>query len=194
MFCKKCGKQIDIDSILCRYCGQNVSGKVTRQETNKNTDSNDKSISKQKLLENNSVNDRYYSPLILGVLFLLVKIILAVVLDLRNNKEDTQLFGVINLIGRIITLIILFEATSKLNRSYIGWAIFGFLFPILALISIGLVKRKKGRYEDIPKVDFEEQLRLLERKDENHPLVIQNKRNKELHDSTVKEWRQFIKA
>ena len=66
--------------------------------------------------------------------------------------------------------------------------------PAPALITIGLLKRKKGDYDNVESIDVNEQLKLLDGKEDNFNLIIQNVRNKELHDITVKEWKEFIEA
>jgi len=195
MYCKKCGKEIDYDSVFCTYCGQRKQSIESTKYTNKDKilQANLKSRSKTKSkIDNNYKRD--FSPTIIGIILIIANFVTLTILDINSNEDGYRTFGIIHIIGRIVVAIMIFNIAEKLNRSTIGWAAFGLFLPAPALISIGLMKRKKGLYDNVESIDINEQLRLLDGKDDNFSLKIQNIRNKEIHDITVKEWKEFIKA
>jgi len=193
MYCKKCGKVIDSDSVYCSYCGQRTQSIELAENKGEKRQGNNKTRINTKTEIDNSYK-RDYSPTILGIILIIGNLITLKLLGLNGDEDGYRIFIIIHIIGRIIVAIMIFNFAEKLNRSSTGWAVFGIVLPAPALITIGLLKRKKGDYDNVESIDVNEQLKLLDGKEDNFNLIIQNVRNKELHDITVKEWKEFIEA
>jgi hypothetical protein len=58
------------------------------------------------------------------------------------DQESYAIFQVILLVVRIIITFYCINKAGELNRSKAGWGIFGFIFPIVALIWIQFMKPK----------------------------------------------------
>lgn len=54
--------------------------------------------------------------------------------------NEVVVFRLLNLLFRIIFCIIVIRIAKSKNRNTVGWGIFGFCFPIVALIWIACLK------------------------------------------------------
>lgn len=61
-------------------------------------------------------------------------------LQTGNDGGMTGMFMILGLILRVIGLFYCKDKAKELNRSEGGWALFGFLSPILAMIWISFMK------------------------------------------------------
>ena len=77
---------------------------------------------------------------LVGVFFLIGSISLSFVVEIE--KLEQPIFVIINLIYRILITVWVVNISDMQNRNKIGWGIFAFILPTLALIIIGLLKKK----------------------------------------------------
>ena len=195
MYCKKCGKQIEEDSIFCSFCSakQSESGTKSIGGELRIDSSNPNYIAKKQtnLEKYDSSYKRDFIPTIVGIILLIISAIFYGLTDgFANDNNSSMVLFFIPIIFWIFCIIWVVHIASELNRNLIGWGMFSFIFPFLALIIIGLLKKikRKELNEDIVSL---EQERLLINKDEKDILIIKNKLNGELHNCTVKEWKRM---
>ena len=148
MYCKQCGKQIDDDSRYCVFCGtkhtilQPVnSGIIHATEKPGEEKPNKPNLN---LIEGNieydATHKRDYLPTFVGIGLLIALSILSAIIG--NNDPGDGSFGIILLIIAILSAIWCVNIASKLNRNQVFWGIFGFVLPFIALIIIGLLRKK----------------------------------------------------
>lgn len=154
MYCKHCGKKIDVDSAFCRYCGGKISQSQSQPYDKSNSESNKKPLirsdTKTKIQYDSGGNDvpKYdetakpnYAPAWVGGVFGLMILVLSAVGDFES--EDTLYFSIgFFILIRIIALIWVIDIVKSLNRKYPdNWGLFAVLLPIPCLITIGFQKR-----------------------------------------------------
>lgn len=166
MYCKECGKIIDADSKFCSYCGAKQSSDTStgnQTELYSKDDSNAKNITVTLSLRrsgnveerkhNNTVKkkaiDEKYDPTyrketgarIIGIT---LGIEMGVVTASGINSGDFSEFitmYILYIIFLIISIIWVVRIAKRQNRNKVGWGIFAFVSPFLALIIIGSLRK-----------------------------------------------------
>jgi uncharacterized protein (TIGR02145 family) len=152
MYCKHCGKSIDEDAIFCRYCGfkqyvspESESSEYIRDQEKEISEKSKKENEKNEKVEFsgifNASNRRYYEASVVGILILIWSIYY--VLYYQSFRYSVQSLLIIFLILRIVLAIWAINIAYKLNRNRLGWGLFTFFLPDIALIIIGLLKSLK---------------------------------------------------
>lgn len=149
MYCKYCGKQIDDDSIFCRFCGKEQlivpnSNKSEQNEINKNLNfigSNPKTkVTKRKESKYDQTYKKETGATFAGVVLLFINLIIYLVKPEYSSMIYVILI-ILSLIIRIIITVWVGNIAKRQNRNSFGWSLFGFFLPVLALIIIGLLKK-----------------------------------------------------
>ena len=107
--------------------------------------------------------EKDYTPVFIGVLYLLASLIAYIVnnnyyssygqYDLsEENKSILIYIGLFSLAVRIGVVFWVYNIAKKLNRNAIGWTILGFFIPSITLVILGL--QKKLNFNFIIKDDF----------------------------------------
>jgi len=177
MYCKSCGKQIDIDSIFCSFCGakQSTELKPKFQDYDQYqlpTEVNQKVVNDK--INKSSIKHTKYDPtykkesdaLIFGIILLVISLIFAVVgpIEFDNNESYNQYrisTSIASLILRVIITVWVVEIAKKQNRETIAWGFFAFLFPSITLIIISTMKKLFANIEIIEELDNEQNSNIL---------------------------------
>lgn len=139
MFCKKCGKIIDIDSVFCTYCGEKQSKLQGKKEDI--IESSEKHIEKYKIEK--VKYDLNYKPneddRFLGFVLLTITLLIVIFGPIIINKHDDFLKAkfLINITSFIVRILIITKVVriAKLqNREPSSWGFFAFFMPSIALI------------------------------------------------------------
>lgn len=154
MYCKNCGKTIDNDSIYCNHCGKKQS--INRPGDNqkpepilKENKTLLKTIKEQKLEVSNEYNnikaDHSYrkeiEATVVGVVIVIGHLILYnVEYKLTEFVIYTLLIGALFL--RIAVTIWVVRIAKRQQRNTVFWGLLALFFPPLALIIIGLFRKK----------------------------------------------------
>jgi hypothetical protein len=161
MFCKSCGKQIDEDSIFCSFCGVSQSkanrpviDSVSIQDNNPLRASTESDIIKPSAEEFNKQQhitkpNQYINRKVKyqdEAIFIGVLLIFSTIIASIYYQEYYQLLLALSIIIKILLTFWIVDFASKLNRNKVLWGIFGFFMTGLALIIIGLLRRKEIYY------------------------------------------------
>jgi len=169
MYCKKCGRVIDDDSIYCSCCGTKQSSAIETdplaipdpKTVNVNLTFGRPSSQRQKV-EKASIEkydltyQRESEATITGIIAILCFFGFAV----ADNVIDTDAAPVVSiflLAARIGAVVWCINIAKRQNRDSGGWGIFAFLLPSIALIILGCMKKlKKPSSDNSDKEDNEE--------------------------------------
>lgn len=187
MFCKSCGKQIDDDSSFCSFCGTKQS------ETNKpfyvaspdNSNSESKAVNvnlsfgrlpqqnvqaaKVKVEKYDLTYEKESEAMIVGIVLFIISFIFFV----AGGVKDLSLYivlAVFSALGRITLTIWCVNIAKRQNRETVGWGIFAFFLPSLALIIIGQLKKLKRNEVNII-LEQQSKINLPNKNPNNLPLV-----------------------
>jgi len=211
MYCKECGKEIDNDSKFCNYCGtkQNIIIKNLDVKTTKDTINqahipvNENKPKENQIVKNIAKESKYdltykkdHTPTIFGLILLFVN--LCILIFSANYKFPIEQYGILSIAIAFITLALSISISiwcsniSKiLNRNRIGWSIFGFFYPPLALIIIGqLKKRKINMIVKEKRVSIKKEIIdiNLSKLNDNSPILIKDCSTGEDRYISKKEW------
>ena len=154
IYCKKCGNQIDDDSVFCSHCGiklNHVKNIKNIDEEKQVTSTNHRpSVITDKIKEDKEEKydlsyKKNYTPTITGIVIIVLNFI---ILASDVDFSDKVTFNILLSISFFLRIAIAFwcaNIANRLNRDS-GWWIFAFFFPSIALIIIGLLKKKKISY------------------------------------------------
>lgn len=177
MYCKSCGKQIDIDSIFCSFCGakQSTELKPKFQDYNNNhiiTEVNHTVINDE--ANRNLVNHVKYDPtykkendaLTFGIVLLIISLIIAVVGPIKFEDSESysqfRTFATLaSLIIRISIAVWVVNIAKRQNRETFGWGLFAFFLPSIALIIISTMKKLFANIEIIEGLVSEQNSEIL---------------------------------
>jgi len=141
---------------------------------------------KQKENEFLKSNYRAADAIYLGIICIIINIIVILaskfnLLEIRMNSFDDYInfrvkIVLFSLLERVFWVFIIAKFADKVNRQPLPWQIFAFFFPYLALIIIGLTKKKATFFYEYKKADdklhFFESLVLTDKlKLYNHILI-----------------------
>jgi hypothetical protein len=83
------------------------------------------------------------APIVVGTIVILISIILAAS-RAKINEEDYRNYLAFACVLRIVFTIWSVQIAKNLNRDPVGWGIFAFVLPGIALFVIGLQKKIRG--------------------------------------------------
>ena len=159
MFCKSCGNEIDEDSSFCSYCGVRQSSMLKPLNKNQNLGPQDSkainvnlSFGKPVFIEEkieNEKREKYDSSYkrateatIFGFGLFICSIIFLIAGGIKESNGNSRLmFAVVSLLVRIIACFWVVDLAKSQNRNKDTWGIFAFVFPTIALIIIGLLRK-----------------------------------------------------
>lgn len=179
MFCKSCGRQIDNDSTFCSFCGTKQSTELKPQvqaDTNQSINTTQKVYSNETNFNNtpNIVRQPKYDPtykkeddaMTVGIILLVIALIFAIVGPIKF--EDRESYGqfravtaIVSLILRICVTIWVVNIAKRQNRETIGWGLFAFLLPSIALIVIATRKKLFANIQIVEGLDSEQNSKIL---------------------------------
>lgn len=116
--------------------------------------------------------DALYIGIFLSILWMFLIFSSNAIFKIKSESTDDYIeaqksFIWILIIVRCIVCLIIISFANKLNRNPLGWIIFGFFTPLLALITIGLTKKNDNNFYEfqnsINKEDFFSSLSLTEK-------------------------------
>lgn len=110
------------------------------QRDNKGKDSKPEEKIDLATLKYDPTYEREIAATIAGVFFLLIYFG-SFFTSFYEDIEDSGI-AIINAVYRIVITVLVVNISGRQNRSKVGWGIFAFIFPTLALIIIGLLKKK----------------------------------------------------
>lgn len=143
MFCKKCGKVVDNDSVFCTYCGakqKNLEEKkydfvtISEQAGEKPIEKYEIKKVKYDLNYKSNEDDRF-----LGIVLLTITLLFAIFEPIIINKHEeflqaTLLINFISFIIRILITAKVIRIAKLQNRVSSSWGFFAFFMPSIALI------------------------------------------------------------
>jgi len=155
MYCKLCGKKIDLDSIFCSYCGSKQSETHKPYPTNnriekKPTEENKPQTLEVKLPAIQPKFDLTYNgdpnATAFGILLLIISIIFLAVepskFESQKSLDEFRIYtSLFTLFIRIISTAWVVAIARRQNRETSLWGILAFLFPSICLIIIGQKKK-----------------------------------------------------
>jgi RNA polymerase subunit RPABC4/transcription elongation factor Spt4 len=173
MFCKSCGYKIDSDSQFCSYCGTKqsetnkpilVNNEAFVQEEAKTVNVNlsfgRQTNSKSNQETNKTYTEPKYDPTYLkeidataiGVIILVSSLLLIIFQPFKFDDIDSyNQFRAISSIGalflRIFITVWVVNIAKRQNRETIGWGLFAFFLPSIALIVIGQQKKIFAKFD-----------------------------------------------
>jgi tetratricopeptide (TPR) repeat protein len=154
MYCKKCGNQIDNDSVFCSHCGVKLNQvnniKNIDEEKQVTSINHTPSVITDKIKEDKEEKydlsyKKNYTPTITGIIIIVLNFII-LASEFKYEKVTFNILLSISLFLRIAITFWCTDIANKLNRNKTGWGIFAFFFPSIALIIIGLLKKKRIGY------------------------------------------------
>jgi hypothetical protein len=177
MYCKSCGKQIDIDSVFCSFCGTKQSTELKpKVQDNGN---NELSTEQNRTIINNDanrnlVNHIKYDPtykkeneaLTFGIVLLVISLIIAVIgpIEFEDSESYSQFrtfASLASLILRIIITVWVVNIAKRQNRETTGWGLLAFFLPSIALIIISTMKKLFANIEIVEGLDSEQNSKIL---------------------------------
>ena len=189
MYCKKCGKEIDDDSVFCSYCGVRQSAKLfgesqvnlnssTVTEIDSVDSKNNNDPTPESRSQNVNVSISFKKPginrnessrksekydlsykkeseaTVVGILLMVANLLLLIFVrfeDEYSQQVFAAIFALGSLVLRIFITVWCVNIARRQNRDSIGWGIFAFFTPTLALIIIGLLRKL---YKEIPQTNI----------------------------------------
>jgi hypothetical protein len=193
MYCKKCGEQIDNDSIFCNYCGKKQSINLiltaenesqSANSTNHNQFTNENKSFNTTRSQNLQLYDSTYKKetdaVIIGVVLLVYPIIIAISIASSGGFESENSFAQFKGINIIISILVRISVTfsvvyisKRQNREPLGWGIFAFILPSIALITIGNMKKLFANIEIVEEFDNKQNSKLIS--DKAQDFFLENK-------------------
>jgi hypothetical protein len=183
MFCKSCGKQIDNDSIFCTYCGTRQStdfkphpapdsnklseqSGITNQTTYKRESDFNNSAHVTGIVKYDPTYKKNDDAMTLGIVLLIIGLIIAIVGPIQfEDKESYGTFkaitAVISLILRVIITVWVVNIAKEQNRETLGWGLFAFFLPSIALIVISTRKKLFANIQIVNALDNEQNSKIL---------------------------------
>ena len=154
MYCKECGTKIADDSKFCTSCGTkqsfNPEKEIKNQAISNPNQANKSSGRKQeKEFGKQGINPGKYdysykkdkAPIIIGVIILIINIFVYA-FNKGVSEEAYITLRVAALVLSVVITIACVKIAKLLNRVGLGWGVFAFFLPPVALIVIGLQKKK----------------------------------------------------
>lgn len=187
MYCKNCGKEIADDSTYCSYCStrQVDLNQVTTESIALNADSdhnreetsnNKESVNQPKT----KMEEKYTAATFVGVTLLIIYIVVYF-----YGSELLSLYGpyiiILNFL-RILLTVWSVNIAKKQNRNHIGWGVFTFLIPFVAITLISLLRKVN---EHTPIRDYEEFKKVKEENKMNRIVTFETKDNQTLQIHTA---------
>lgn len=177
MYCKSCGKEIDLDSVFCSFCGTKQSTEFKPKVKENHIDQT--SIEQNRTFINNESNRNLtthikYDPtykkeneaLTFGIVILAISLIIALIgpIEFEDNESYGQFKAFASLISLIIRIIItvwVVNIAKRQNRETTGWGLFAFFLPSIALIIISTLKKLFVNIEIVEGLDNEQNSKIL---------------------------------
>jgi len=163
MYCKSCGSQIDDDSKFCSRCGAKQSENFsptanTREPPESQTLNVNLSFGRQSspATKEGKVKNRKYDltyekedeATYIGIGLLILGIFFTYVFKGNNYANEDYvitwaILTIILFVLRIIITVWVSNIADRQNRNSLGWSALAFIFPSIALIIIGQLRRLK---------------------------------------------------
>lgn len=148
MYCKSCGIEIDVDSQFCSYCGSKQS-ELNRPKSDKhNPEQTGTQIHTQSDKERKY--DLTYSKetdaTVYGAFFLAFQLVIIIIQPFKFESIDSYnqsraIAALVALFYRIFIIYWVVNIANRQNRETLGWGLFAFFLPSIALIIIGQQKK-----------------------------------------------------
>lgn len=191
MFCKSCGKKIDNDSTFCSFCGTKQSSELKPQVQSGTIQSNNTSeqVHKNDPLSTNSSNpirQSKYDPIyekedeasVIGIVLLVIALIFTIVGPMQFESRESYgqflaMTAIVSLVLRVFVTVWIVNMAVRQNRETLGWGVFAFLLPSIALIIIGTRKKLFANIQIMAGLDNEQNSKVLS--DQAHAFYDENK-------------------
>lgn len=175
MYCKECGKQIQDDSKFCSYCGKMQSSKIAdsiasnllTKDINQTTSPQEKkeivndnhSERNKKLKYDETYNNEYEASIIGGIVITVNIFLLASGIYsnwIETNRDFYAVFSIVNSVWRIFVAVWIYNIAKRQNRVVFSWVLFGLIIPNLALLIIGLLRKKNKEHRKLGENHYSE--------------------------------------
>lgn len=154
MFCKACGKNIDIDSAFCSFCGSKQSidlkpnvetDTTTSINTNQKVYSNESNFNNTPNIVHQPKYDLTYekeqNAMFVGIILLIISLLVTIngPYEFENEISNRQFRAVSALVSFVLRIFVtgwVISIAKRQNREPFGWGVLAFFLPSIALIII----------------------------------------------------------